>query len=118
VFDVGSERVTFFDPRQPKWEQGFQTHRPGVTRRLPNGLQDRKHLRAVGGRTPPALCGRFELGCGTVEFGNGVLSVVATDVTEFLQDLCLHRKTCFAITLIDGSEVFPFGFRPHDPTLL
>ncbi len=108
----------FFDPRQPKREQGFQAHRPRVARRLPNGLQDRQGLRAVGERTPPALRGRFQLGCGTVEFGNGVLSVVATDVTEFLQDLCLHRKTGFAIPLIDGSEVFPFAFCPLDPTLL
>ena len=118
MFDLWGQGVVFFDPRQPKREQGFQTHRPGVARRLPNGLQDREGLSGVGGRTPPALCGRFELGCGTVEFGNGVLSVVATDVTEFLQDLRLHRKTGFAITLIDGSEVFPFAFRPYDPTLL
>ena len=110
MFDFGSEIVTFFDPRQPKREQSFQTHKPGIARRLPNGLLDREDLSGVGGRTPPALCGRFQLGCGTVVFGNDVQSVVATDVTEFLQDLCLYRKIGFMITLIDGSEVFSFVF--------
>ena len=44
--------------------------------------------------------------------------MVATDLTELVQDGPAHRWAGMAVSVVDGFEVLPFGISAHNVTLL
>ena len=112
---LGAEMKMLSHPGHPERDQGLQPHRPGITRRPPDGLQHRYQLLAVGG--PPSrgviglrLC---PTGRRPVQQPQGILAVVFRVRAKLVQNLPLHFARCLAVTSVNGSQVFPYALPSH-----
>ena len=99
-------------PGQPQRQQGLEPHGPRVAGGLPDAPQDGDHGRAIPGGSAPWWAGGA--GGRAVEQPDGVLAVMAGDLTELVQDLLLLRAPGAPIPVIDHLHVLLLGSRTHD----
>src|SRR5262249_15534527 len=112
---LGAEVKMLSHPGHPQRDQGLQPHRPGITRRPPDGLQHRYQLLAVGGPPWRWVIGLRPRPTGRrpVQQPQGILAVAFRVGAKLVPNLPLHFARCLAVTSVNGSQVFPYALPSH-----
>jgi hypothetical protein len=79
------------DPRQPQPEDLLQTDRPGIIGHCPDLLHDPHDLSWIYFLAAPTPARRWLalVPPPVLDSGDGLLTIIATDLTEFVQDASL-----------------------------
>jgi hypothetical protein len=107
----GAEPEAAARPRQPQRQERVQPPRPGISGGFPDGPERVDRGRTV--RDRPAPRGRGSPRRRMVQEPDGVLAMVASHLTELVEDLPLLRAPGLPVALIDRLNVLPFRVRTH-----
>src|ERR1700694_4943259 len=109
--------VALANPGHPVGQQCLPPHRPGISRGFPDRRQDGEHSLAIA-RPPSARPPRRLFSRGrSIQKPNRILPVVTRVQAKFVQHQLLRFPPSFAVTFVDGPEIFPLRLVPQSALL-
>jgi hypothetical protein len=115
--DLGRERKALLRPGQPQGQKHFESWGARVASGFPDQTEHGDHLGRVARGTCFAQCGGL-LRRWAIEQTNSVFAVVAAHLAKLVEDQGSDFLGSFAVTGVDGFEIFPFGLLTHDDVTL